>query len=303
MLRLLLFHPQGAGLRAVCFGRRSARLDRLGSPESRLNAGRYPSDLSDARWELVEPVLTVWPSGRRGRGLDIGQPPDHDLRSLLDAVLYVNRSGIPWRYLSHDYPHWNTSTPTSPVGRKKTSATSSTSSCDAKSAGSRAARRNRPPASSTPRASEPPPTCPAASRASTPVRDRRTQAEHRHRHRRTPPRGRGHRHERAGLDRRPAHHRPSRRPREPTQVRTPATLTQHRRPSRRSIWGARACTPTSWHRYAAATTGPWAALACCMAVSLRMKSTARTAPAMSITSPTSIVVAASRTAPGLSARL
>ncbi|MFD6826709.1 IS5 family transposase [Streptomyces sp. NPDC060085] len=69
---------------------------------------RYPSDLSDARWELVEPVLTAWRSERRGRGMDIGRPPDHDLRSLLDAVLYVNRTGIPWRYLPHDYPHWNT---------------------------------------------------------------------------------------------------------------------------------------------------------------------------------------------------
>lgn len=61
-----------------------------------------------SRWELVEPVLTAWRSERRGRGLDIGRPPNHDLRSLLDAVLYVNRTGIPWRYLPHDYPHWNT---------------------------------------------------------------------------------------------------------------------------------------------------------------------------------------------------
>ncbi|MEU4360029.1 transposase [Streptomyces virginiae] len=69
---------------------------------------RYPSDLSHARWELVEPVLTAWRAERRGRGLHIGRPPDQDLRSLLDAVLYVNRTGIPWRYLPHDYPHWNT---------------------------------------------------------------------------------------------------------------------------------------------------------------------------------------------------
>jgi transposase len=69
---------------------------------------RYPSDPSDARWEPVEPVLTAWRAERRGRGLDIGRPPDHDLRSLLDAVLYVNRTGTPWRYLPHDYPHWNT---------------------------------------------------------------------------------------------------------------------------------------------------------------------------------------------------
>lgn len=69
---------------------------------------RYPSDLSDARWELVAPALTAWRAERRERGLDCGRPPEHDLRTLLDAVLYVNRTGIPWRYLPHDYPPWQT---------------------------------------------------------------------------------------------------------------------------------------------------------------------------------------------------
>ncbi|MCF2532253.1 IS5 family transposase [Yinghuangia soli] len=68
----------------------------------------YPSDLSDARWALVEPTLTAWRVERRGRGLDIGRPPEHDLRDLMDAVLYVDRTGIPWRYLPHDYPPWVT---------------------------------------------------------------------------------------------------------------------------------------------------------------------------------------------------
>lgn len=69
---------------------------------------RYPSDLSDARWALVEPLLTNWREEIIRRGLNIGHPPRHDLRDLLDAVLYVARTGIPWRYLPHDYPHWNT---------------------------------------------------------------------------------------------------------------------------------------------------------------------------------------------------
>ncbi|KAA6214931.1 IS5 family transposase [Streptomyces albofaciens JCM 4342] len=69
---------------------------------------RYPSDLSDARWALVEPLLTNWREEIVRRGLNIGHPPRHDLRDLLDAVLYVARTGIPWRYLPHDYPHWNT---------------------------------------------------------------------------------------------------------------------------------------------------------------------------------------------------
>lgn len=69
---------------------------------------RYPSDLSDALWALVEPLFTSWREEKVRRGLTIGHPPRHDLRDLLDAVLYVALIGIPWRYLPHDYPHWNT---------------------------------------------------------------------------------------------------------------------------------------------------------------------------------------------------
>lgn len=68
----------------------------------------YPSDLSDARWALVEPVLTVRRAERRAGALDIGRPPEHDLRDILNAILYVNRTGIPWRYLPHEYPPWQT---------------------------------------------------------------------------------------------------------------------------------------------------------------------------------------------------
>ncbi len=69
----------------------------------------YPSDLSDARWHLIEPVLSAWRAERRGRGLDIGRPCEHDLRTIMNAILYVDRTGIPWRYLPHEYPPfmWN----------------------------------------------------------------------------------------------------------------------------------------------------------------------------------------------------
>ncbi|MFF4576784.1 IS5 family transposase, partial [Streptomyces sp. NPDC001410] len=68
----------------------------------------YPSDLSDARWELIGPTLTAWRAERRGKGLDIGRPPEHDLRRIMDAILYVDRIGIPWRYLPHDFAPWET---------------------------------------------------------------------------------------------------------------------------------------------------------------------------------------------------
>lgn len=68
----------------------------------------YPSDLSDARRELIEPVLAAWRSERRSRALDFGRPPEHDLRDIMDAILYVDRTGVQWRYLPHDFPNWNT---------------------------------------------------------------------------------------------------------------------------------------------------------------------------------------------------
>lgn len=70
--------------------------------------GLSPSGLSDARWELIEPVLTSWRDQRRARALHIGRPPEHDLRQIMNAILYVDRTGMPWRYLPHDFPPWAT---------------------------------------------------------------------------------------------------------------------------------------------------------------------------------------------------
>ena len=63
----------------------------------------YRTDLSDARWALLEPILTEWRSVRTARGLDINRPI-HDLREIVNAILYVNRTGIGWDYLPHEFP-------------------------------------------------------------------------------------------------------------------------------------------------------------------------------------------------------
>ncbi|MEU8764138.1 IS5 family transposase [Streptomyces sp. NPDC048659] len=67
----------------------------------------YPSDLSDARWELIEPVLVAWRYERHGQVLGFGRPVELDLREIMNAILYVDRTGVQWRYLPHDFPHWN----------------------------------------------------------------------------------------------------------------------------------------------------------------------------------------------------
>ncbi|MFJ3221735.1 IS5 family transposase, partial [Kitasatospora sp. NPDC086801] len=67
----------------------------------------YPSDLSDARWALIEPVLTAWRKARLDRR-PTGQPAKVELRDVFNAILYVNRTGIPWKYLPHDFPNHGT---------------------------------------------------------------------------------------------------------------------------------------------------------------------------------------------------
>ena len=61
----------------------------------------YPSDLSDAQWALIEPTLTAWRAARRGPGV---AARIHDLREIVNAILYVCRTGIAWAYLPHDFP-------------------------------------------------------------------------------------------------------------------------------------------------------------------------------------------------------
>jgi putative transposase len=60
----------------------------------------YPSDLTDAQWQLIAPLL---PAARPG-----GRPRRTDLRAVVNAILYVNREGCTWRALPHDFPPWRT---------------------------------------------------------------------------------------------------------------------------------------------------------------------------------------------------
>jgi len=63
----------------------------------------YLSDLSDARWALMEPTLTAWRAERQKTSLNLGGKVT-DLREVMNAILFLNRTGVPWRYLPHDFP-------------------------------------------------------------------------------------------------------------------------------------------------------------------------------------------------------
>src|ERR1700730_15738018 len=56
---------------------------------------RYPSDLTDEQWAVVESFIPIYPGGR---------PRKTAMRDVLDAILYLLRTGCQWRYLPKDFP-------------------------------------------------------------------------------------------------------------------------------------------------------------------------------------------------------
>jgi transposase len=64
----------------------------------------YPSDVSDARWVLIEPVLLAWRQERLDRS-PVPSQPKYALRDIWDALLYLDRTGCQREYLPHDFPH------------------------------------------------------------------------------------------------------------------------------------------------------------------------------------------------------
>jgi transposase len=65
-----------------------------------MNREFYPTDLTDAEWNALAPHL---PAPKEG-----GRPRRHSVRDILNAILYILRSGCAWRLLPHDLPPWKT---------------------------------------------------------------------------------------------------------------------------------------------------------------------------------------------------
>src|SRR5690348_953127 len=61
---------------------------------------RYASDVTDAEWALIEPLM---PAAK-----PLGRPREIGLRAVLDAILYIARTGCQWRMLPKDFPPFTT---------------------------------------------------------------------------------------------------------------------------------------------------------------------------------------------------
>jgi len=60
----------------------------------------YPSDLNDAEWALLAPLI---PAAKQG-----GRPRSVNLRRIVNGLFYLLRTGCAWRYLPQEYGPWQT---------------------------------------------------------------------------------------------------------------------------------------------------------------------------------------------------
>jgi putative transposase len=60
----------------------------------------YSTDLTDEQWSILEPLMPE--PRKKGRHREV------DLREIVNALLYLLRSGCTWRDLPHDFPRWST---------------------------------------------------------------------------------------------------------------------------------------------------------------------------------------------------
>ena len=63
-----------------------------------MNPNPYPTDLSEAEWELIKDLIPSPTPGGHHRALD--------MRAVVNAIFYVVDGGIKWRMLPHEYPKW-----------------------------------------------------------------------------------------------------------------------------------------------------------------------------------------------------
>jgi transposase len=64
-----------------------------------MDSPNYPDNLTDAEWSLVKRYFDV--KSKLG-----GRPPKYGKRVMLDAMLYLLRTGCSWRHLPNDFPRW-----------------------------------------------------------------------------------------------------------------------------------------------------------------------------------------------------
>jgi|GEM_PF-4488154 len=69
-----------------------------------MNTKLYLSDLTDAEWQIIAPLVE--------RKTKVGAPTELDIHAVVNAIFYLVDNGIKWRATPHDFPDWRSSTTT-----------------------------------------------------------------------------------------------------------------------------------------------------------------------------------------------
>ena len=75
-------------------------IEAAAAPPDTADRRAYPTDLTDAEWAILEPMIP--------RTLPGGRPEEWSRRELVNAMFYVLKNGCTWRSLPHDFPPWST---------------------------------------------------------------------------------------------------------------------------------------------------------------------------------------------------
>ena len=67
-------------------------------PEKKIDRISYPTDLTDAEWAILEPWI---PPVTRSAYYEVTPR-----REIVNALVYLDRTGVQWRNLPHDFPNW-----------------------------------------------------------------------------------------------------------------------------------------------------------------------------------------------------
>src|SRR5437867_8122193 len=59
---------------------------------------RYPTDMSDAQWAVIAPIVAQSPGRGRKRTVNI--------REVVNAIFYLDKTGCQWEMLPHDFPDY-----------------------------------------------------------------------------------------------------------------------------------------------------------------------------------------------------
>jgi putative transposase len=65
-----------------------------------MNRLPHSTNLTDAEWELIQPII---PPSKTG-----GRPRTVDIREVINAILYIQSNNYAWRDLHQDFPPWST---------------------------------------------------------------------------------------------------------------------------------------------------------------------------------------------------